>query len=823
MYPATPTARELPTGTVTFLFSDIEGSTKLLHALGPDQYAAVLAEHRRVMREAFEAAGGVEVGTEGDSFFVAFPSATGAVEAARAVTEPSVGEAVRVRIGMHSGTPLLTDEGYVGIDIHLAARISAAGHGGQVLVSADTATLVGSDGLRDLGEHRLKDFPEPITIFQLGDERFPPLKTISNTNLPRPASSFVGRDAEVDKVAGMLQDGARLLTLTGPGGSGKTRLAIEAATTLVSEFKAGVFWIDLAPIREPALVTETIGQVLGAKDGLAAHIGQREMLLLVDNLEQVVTAAPELAALVEACAEPRLLATSRERLRVRGEVEFPVAPLADPDAVELFCARAQVEADEVVHQLCRALDNLPLALELAAARASVLSPAQILERLSSRLDLLKGGRDADPRQQTLRSTIEWSPRPAEPRRHSGSSPGWQSSAVAGRSTRPRPLQRRNSTRSNRWSTRVSFGTPTIGSGCWRRSASTRESAWRTPARRRSLRHGDMATTSWPWPRMQSRICGARSQTSGPSDSSTRTPIFARLSTSSRHPPMDSSRCDSLAPLTSSGARKATCRKAGATSRLRSLKTSGQHRPAPKLCLAPPTWRATTEIHQPAGGGHRQGWTCTGAWMTRGASPMLCCGWASTTADEDDFTKAQGYFQESAERFSGLGDDYSALFASRMLAWTYDALGDRKSARDLHEENLRRARALPARDLEASVLGALATYAADEGRVTDAAAQAADSIRIYLDLGRPLGIATELCRAAAALALAGKGSRQPASSPPRKPFMRRLTCRCTLTSSPRTSKRSSRFARCSIKLPSTWPGRRDVGFGSRMRLRWPSSP
>ncbi len=160
----------------------------------------------------------------------------------------------------------------------------------------------------------------------------------------------MGRDAEVAEVAALLRDGARLLTLTGPGGTGKTRLAIEAAATLVTEFKAGVFWVGLAPLRDPALVTETIGQTLGAKDGLAEHIGQREMLLLLDNLEQVVEAAPELATLVEACPNLRLLVTSRERLRVRGEVEFPVAPLADPDAVELFCARAGVEADETVHR-----------------------------------------------------------------------------------------------------------------------------------------------------------------------------------------------------------------------------------------------------------------------------------------------------------------------------------------------------------------------------------------------------------------------------------------------------------------------------------------
>src|SRR3990170_3390842 len=221
---------------------------------------------------------------------------------------------------------------------------------------------------------------------------------------PRRATlaSTCTREREVEEVTALLRDGARLLTLTGPGGSGKTRLAIEAAAELVPEFKAGVFWVGLAPLRDPALVTATIGQTLGAKDGLADHIGEREMLLLLDNLEQVVEAAPELASLVEACPNLRLLVTSRELLRVRGEVEYPVLPLAEPEAVELFCARARVEPDPTIHALCRALDNLPLALELAAARASVLSPRQILERLSGRLDLLRGGRDADPRQQTLR-------------------------------------------------------------------------------------------------------------------------------------------------------------------------------------------------------------------------------------------------------------------------------------------------------------------------------------------------------------------------------------------------------------------------------------
>jgi non-specific serine/threonine protein kinase len=228
------------------------------------------------------------------------------------------------------------------------------------------------------------------------------------TSLPVPASSFVGRESEVDDVVSLLRDGARLVTLTGPGGSGKTRLAIRAAAELAPEFEAGVFWVGLATVRDPALVLPTIAQVLGAGDDAPGNIGERRMLLLLDNLEQVIEAAPDLAGLVEACPHLRLLVTSRELLRVRGEIEYQALPLADQDALELFCARAQVKSSSSVEDLCRRLDRMPLALELAAARTSVLTVEQILERLSRRLDLFKGGRDADPRQQTLRATIEWS-------------------------------------------------------------------------------------------------------------------------------------------------------------------------------------------------------------------------------------------------------------------------------------------------------------------------------------------------------------------------------------------------------------------------------
>jgi hypothetical protein len=246
-------------------------------------------------------------------------------------------------MGLHTGELQLTGEGYAGRELHRAARIAASGHGGQIVVSAATRALV-DEQLIELGEHRLKDFDEPVALFQLGPQRFPPLKTISNTNLPRPVSSFVGRERERDELVSMLCDGTRLLTLSGPGGSGKTRLAIEAASELVPAFKAGVFWVGLSALRDPELVAQTIAQTLGAKDDLPAHVSERELLLLLDNFEQVVEAAPEVSQLLEACPNLRLLVTSRELLHINGEVEFPVSPLAEPEAVELFCERAPARA-----------------------------------------------------------------------------------------------------------------------------------------------------------------------------------------------------------------------------------------------------------------------------------------------------------------------------------------------------------------------------------------------------------------------------------------------------------------------------------------------
>jgi predicted ATPase len=407
--------RELPSGTVTFLFTDIEGSTKLLHELGAEAYAGALAEHRRILRAAFTAYDGVEVDTQGDAFFVAFPTAPGALAAATQALDGLAGGPIRMRMGLHTGTPHLTAEGYVGADVHRAARVAAAGHGGQVLVSAATASLIGSDGLRDLGEHRLKDLSAPERIYQFGDDEFSPLKSLHQTNLPVPVTPFLGRAHEVTQVTELLtRERMRLVTLTGPGGTGKSRLALQAAAAVADRYPDGVWWVPLAVLRDPELVLSTVGQTLGAQEGVIQHVGNKRMLVLLDNFEQVIDAADEVAATMAACPNLDFVVTSREPLHIGGEQEYPVPPLAPDDGVDLFIARARAvrpdfESDEAVPGICRRLDELPLAIELAAARVRALTPMQILERLERRLPLLTGGaRDLPERQRTLQATIEWS-------------------------------------------------------------------------------------------------------------------------------------------------------------------------------------------------------------------------------------------------------------------------------------------------------------------------------------------------------------------------------------------------------------------------------
>ncbi len=406
--------RPLPTGIVTFLFSDIEGSTRLLDELGAEAYAAALAEHQRLMREAFAAHGGVEVDTQGDAFFVAFPEADGALAAAAQAQTALGGGPIRVRMGIHSGEPLLTEEGYVGIDVHRGARVMSAGHGWQVLVSEATYLLLDGDSkLIELGRHRLKDLTEPQPLYQLGDDEFPPLKTLYQTHLPVQPTPLVGREEELAEVLALISE-ARLVTLTGAGGSGKTRLALQAAAELVDDYPQGVWWVSLAALRDPELVESTVAQVVGAKSGLGEHLREQKTLLLLDNFEHLLSAAPQMATLLAEAPELCVLATSRERLAIAAEHEYPVPTLLADEAIALFTTRARqlkpgFEPDEAVAEICRRLDGLPLAVELAAARVKVLRTEQILERLGRTLEFLTAGpRDAPERQRTLSATIDWS-------------------------------------------------------------------------------------------------------------------------------------------------------------------------------------------------------------------------------------------------------------------------------------------------------------------------------------------------------------------------------------------------------------------------------
>lgn len=349
---------------------------------------------------------------QGDALFFAFAKATDAVAAAQEGQAALQNTEMRVRMGLHTGEPLLTEEGYVGVDVHRAARICSSAHGGQVVLSDTTARLVGAD-LRDLGLHRLKDLAAPRTLYQLGQREFPPLRTPKLSNLPVQATEIIGREGEGAAAVALLRE-HRLVTLVGPGGTGKTRLALQVATEVIEEFDDGVFWISLAAVHDTELVESTIAQVLEVTDNLAGYLANRQILLLLDNFEQVVEAAPRLAQLLASAPRLKLLVTSREPLGISAEWVYAVPPLPPTDAFALFTERASAvrsgfTADDAVAAICRRLDGLPLALELAAARVTVLTPAQILERLGRSLDLLTtSARDLPVRQRTMRATVEWS-------------------------------------------------------------------------------------------------------------------------------------------------------------------------------------------------------------------------------------------------------------------------------------------------------------------------------------------------------------------------------------------------------------------------------
>lgn len=451
-----------PTGTVTFLFTDIEGSTRLLDALG-DGYAAALEEHRERILRAVDAGKGHRMGCEGDACFAAFARASDAIAAAlaaqRALADSTWSHAgeVPVRMGLHTGEAELTSAGYVGLAVHKAARVRSAAHGRQVLLSGATAELVARnlpDGaeLEDLGNHRLKDLGQPERLLQLVhpdlQRTFPRPSTldVAPNNLPLQLTSFVGRVKEIDELT-RLVGSARLVTVIGPGGSGKTRLALQVAADLVDRHPEGVWFVDLAATSDGHVIPETLAAILGGRARRAMPMAEPEpertplervierlrnstALLVLDNCEHLIADCAAVAeALLRACPSIGILATSREPLRIPGEARWRLAPLSVPadqssepivgfDAVRLFVDRARLNQSDfaltpanapTVAEICRRLDGMPLAIELAAAWVSTLDPAQILDRLDDQFRLLATGPSrGSPRQQTLRATVDWS-------------------------------------------------------------------------------------------------------------------------------------------------------------------------------------------------------------------------------------------------------------------------------------------------------------------------------------------------------------------------------------------------------------------------------
>jgi predicted ATPase len=747
------TRAELPTGRITFVFTDIAGSTRLLRELGPARYANALAEHRTALRDAFRRHGGVEVDTQGDAFFYAFPTRIGAVAAASDAQTALERIGIRVRIGIHCGSAHVTDEGYVGDDVHKAARIAAAGYGGQILLSKET--LDGLDvATLDLGEHRLKDIDEPVWIHQLGERTFPPLETISNTNLPCPVGPFVGRDGEVNAVVSLLRAEARLVTLTGPGGTGKTRLSIAATAAVVSDFRNGVFWVPLAAVRDPAVVGETIAATVGARDDLAGEIAEREMLLVIDNFEQVVDAAPTLADLLEACPNLRVLVSSRELLRVRGEVEFRVPALAMDEAVELFRLRSGIPGNDVIADLCRRLDNLPLAVELAAARARAIPPERIVDRLSSRLDLLKGGRDTDPRQATLRATIDWSFELLTDEekelfvRLAVFHGGWTLEAAEAvvdadldvlQSLVEKSLVRHDEGRYSMLETIRAYGVEKL------------DARADAPILRRRHAGYFVAISSEAQPRL--REIALR----GPGD------LLQRLERDH-----DNLRA-ALEHLQASGE---SLRALGLAANIAEFwyqnghLAEGDRRIEALLADAPPSEeralaligasdlaasrgdseRALARAREAAqlyrSIGHKQG-LGDAVWRV-----------GSGLGEVEEWRAAAATIEEAIAIYRALDDQHALLGAVRSLAWAYENLGEPGRCRVLHEENLERARALGNELIEATTLGALAMNAVVVGRPQDALPLLRENTPIYARVGDAFAMTENLCRIAHATATIG---------------------------------------------------------------------
>jgi predicted ATPase/class 3 adenylate cyclase len=761
---------DLPSGTVTFLFTDVEGSTRLLHELGAETYAEVLGEHRRLLRDACSAHGGVEVDTQGDAFFFAFSTAPGALAAAASFTETLAPGPIHVRVGMHTGTPLVTEEGYVGGDVHRAARIAAAGHGGQVLVSASTAALADGDGLRDLGEHRLKDLSAPERIYQLGDGEFPALKSLYRTNLPVPGTPFLGRERELAEVVELVtKEGLRFLTLTGPGGTGKTRLALQVAAEASEAFPDGVFWVPLATLRDPELVLPSVARALAVSDEpdtpieetLVSYLSGKTLLLVLDNVEHLLPPAAERIAALRATNGSSLLVTSRERLRIGGEQSWPVPPLAAVDGTELFLARARAidlsfMPSPAVDELCARLDELPLAIELAAARTAVFSAEQLLERMSHRLDLLIGDRGADPRQQTLRATIEWSHDLLTAKEQRllarlavfvGGCTYEAAEHVAGaepdtlQSLLDKSLLRKRDT--------------TLGPRYWmletiREYAVERlQDSGEAEAGRR--RHADhyltLAEDAYP------HLTGS--------------PKAWLMRLEAEHDNLRAA-CDRLE---AAGKTQLVLRVAGALWKFwyaRGYRAEGLRRleralvaddsatAARALALSGATAMAAElgHLEQALSWGtealalHSE---LGDAWGVANSIFIL----GNLDAYQRDWAMARIRFEESLDLFTDLGDEHYSLLSAACLAWMYEALGDMERGRALTEDTVARARALGNLRIEAFSLQGLAFHIREEGRFDDALDLMRDAYRIHRELGQRSEIADAISVCARIHAAAGR--------------------------------------------------------------------
>ena len=743
-------SRQLPSGTVTFLFTDVEGSTKLLHELGAEKYADALAAHRRAIRDAFAAHGGVEVDTQGDAFFYAFPTAPGALAAAADATEALAAGSIRVRMGVHTGTPHLTGEGYVGADVHRAARIAAAGHGGQVLVSAATRALVDGE-LTNLGEHRLKDLSAPERIFQLGHAEFSPLKSLYRTNLPVPATPFLGREGELGEVLTLL-DGTRILTLTGPGGTGKTRLALHAAGAAADAYPDGVFWVPLAPLREPELVLESAASQLGAEDGVAAHIADKTLLLLFDNFEHVVAAASVVADLLAECPNLRVLVTSREPLHVSGEQEYAVPPLAHQEGVGFFLARARAvdpgfAVDGAVAEICKRLDDLPLALELAAARVKALSSAQILERLDQRLPLLTGGaRDLPERQRTLRATIEWSYDLLPPEEQQLFA---QLSVFRGgcdleaaeqvcetdldtlQSLVDKSLLRYSGERYWMLETIREYAAEQLDDDTTGERHAKHYLARAEQARPRIALSGDVKTWLDRLEREHDNLRAALDHFAGHGDAAREQRIGAalwRFWQRRNH-------------------------YAEGKARLAHALEASEERSEARGWVAYGLGVLLAETADYAGG-KRTFELALELLDDPGAKARVQMNLGVIALDELDFERGRTTFAQAQRALEELGDEHWATVAKRQLAWAHYELGEIDRARELHHEVIPAARKLGMEQLEAQSLGALGEYAALEGNAAEAVPLLEESWHIFYGLGDPVFIGATLCRFARVLAAAG---------------------------------------------------------------------